>query len=512
MSVMHPEMEKSDEMRMEWDPFSDDQIEGLFFGDAGRAELVEQLLHLLRYGSPLTLLVGPAGIGKRNLLNHLLTQMDPDLFDIAVVEAGTVSDFAQLLTMLDDPWRSLRPFSPDNFLELVPAVAAAADEESKTLVCIVRGAQQMSTELLVGLQSLLSASAGLPVKCLLLVDAGELESAGSLHSMVDALPETAVLYLDPLNQAQTEAYLKYRMHTAGLGQVSFNEEQVARIFAESAGNIARINTVASEVLLEALPAPKAVAPKQSLPWMHIGALGAVVLALMALVLTRPDSVSEQASAPSNTVVLENPIQQEPTKPTPFTEVARVAAEISAAEAEQSPAVDDGKQAPVEPVSVSDTPSTAVSAPAVVEAPAVSRPEEKSVAVSAPVPEVAAPPVVARPTPVATQPAVVAVEAKKPAPDSRTSWLLGLPKEHYVLQLLGAQEEATVKRFLTQYPSLQKVTYYKTWRQAKPWYVVVQGDYVDYDAAKAGIDRLPSTLQKQSPWIRKVEVIHQQLGH
>src|SRR5690606_44682 len=176
MSVMNTEMEKNDELRMEWDPFTDDQVEGLFFPGAEREERVEQLAHLLRYGAPLTLLIGAAGTGKRTLLSHLLSRLDHDLFDIAVVDADVMLDLPTLLSLLDEPWRSLGPFTPDNYLGLVPAVAAAADEESKTLLCIIRHAQLLSAELVAQLQAMLAAAAGLPVKCLLLVDAVELEA------------------------------------------------------------------------------------------------------------------------------------------------------------------------------------------------------------------------------------------------------------------------------------------------------------------------------------------------
>ena len=354
MSVMHTEMDKNDELRMEWDPFTDDQVEGLFFPGAGRGELAEQLLHLLRYGSSLTLLVGSPGVGKRNLLVHVLTQIDRDLFDIAVIDAHVMLDFAQLLSQLDDPWRSLRPFTPDNYLELVPAVASAADEESKTLVCVLVGAQQLSEAVLGHLQAMLSASAGLPVKCLLLVDGAELEAVPTMRGLVEALPETAVLYLDPLDLEQTREYLQYRMHTAGLGQVSFNDEQVERIYRAGGGVIARTNAAARELLLEAMPAAaKASQKKAGLPWMHIGALGLAVVVLLVLFVSQPDSEAPAPVAETNTVVLDNPVQplSEPaTEQTPFAEVARVAAEsVPASSAVEQTAVvptDSGLYAPV----------------------------------------------------------------------------------------------------------------------------------------------------------------------
>lgn len=514
MSVMNTEMEKNDDLRMEWDPFTDDHVDGLFFPGAEREERVEQLAHLLRYGAPLTLLIGKVGIGKRTLLSHLLSRLDPDLFDIATVDADVMLDLPALLSKLDEPWRSLRPFTPDNYLELIPAVAAAADEESKTLLCVIRHAQHLSADLVAQLQAMLVATAGLPVKCLLLIDAAELEAVPSIGVLLEAFPESSVLYLDPLNQDQTADYLAYRMHTAGLGEVHFGDEQVQRIYALSGGIPLEINRVARDLLLETLPVSRSVsASHATLPWMHIGALGLVGLLLLVLVSSRSGDDGEAARpVASNTVVLENVVQEvePPADVTPFAEVAKVAAEVAASTpmaAEKADSRVEGTDAPV------GAPTQATSEAVVVQQTSPAEPQSVPLAqtdvAARPEPVVTAPET--KPAQAVPQPAAVKPPAKLAA-DPRIDWLRSLPKDHYVLQLLGAQEEATVKRFLSQYPSLRKVVYYKTWRQGKPWYVVVQGDYPSDTAARAAIAQLPASLQKQSPWIRKVEIIHGQLGN
>ncbi len=110
-----------------------------------------------------------------------------------------------------------------------------------------------------------------------------------------------------------------------------------------------------------------------------------------------------------------------------------------------------------------------------------------------------------------------VAAQKPKPvvtapkvDSRTAWIRSLPGDHYALQLLGAREKATVDAFLEDYPSVQKLTYYQTQRNGAAWYVVVQASFSDYEQAKAAVAKLPQKLQKQGPWIRKIEAIQKDL--
>ena len=42
------------------------------------------------------------------------------------------------------------------------------------------------------------------------------------------------------------------------------------------------------------------------------------------------------------------------------------------------------------------------------------------------------------------------------------------------------------------------------RSGGDWYVLLQGDYSDAGAARAGIARLPKSQQKDGVWPRKVE--------
>ena len=79
MSVMQKDVARMDDnMPMEWDPFTDPPQGAPFFPGAGRAEIVEQLQHLLRYGPGLVVLAGASGVGKETLVDYLLDELDPD--------------------------------------------------------------------------------------------------------------------------------------------------------------------------------------------------------------------------------------------------------------------------------------------------------------------------------------------------------------------------------------------------------------------------------------------------
>ena len=43
-----------------------------------------------------------------------------------------------------------------------------------------------------------------------------------------------------------------------------------------------------------------------------------------------------------------------------------------------------------------------------------------------------------------------------------------------------------------------------------WYSVLHGAYPDYESAKGAVERLPPSLRKLKPWIRKVESIRKRM--
>ncbi|HVL01966.1 MAG TPA: hypothetical protein VM553_19250, partial [Dongiaceae bacterium] len=351
MSVMQKDVALMDDnVPMEWDPFTDPQEGVPFFGGAGRAETVEQLQHLLRYGPGLVVLAGGNGVGKQTLVDHLLDQLDPDLFDVADLQANVMLSFQQLLTSLEEPWRSLHPITLDNYLELVPALASAADEESKTLLCLVRDAEQLDGESIADLKALLGVATGLPLKFLLVVGATEIEQAPHVRGLIEALPESHILYLDPLTAEQTGDYLRYRLQAAGLGKVTFNASQLEQIVRASGGIPGRINSAARELLLEAMPAQpapakKAAGPSFSFSKQHLAALGALVLVVLLFAFWGGEDESREApeaaavDPASNRIVLENAAQPvAETAPTEerFAEVGRVAEQSNPVVSSETP--------------------------------------------------------------------------------------------------------------------------------------------------------------------------------
>jgi len=92
-----------------------------------------------------------------------------------------------------------------------------------------------------------------------------------------------------------------------------------------------------------------------------------------------------------------------------------------------------------------------------------------------------------------------------------AWLWSQDPSNYTLQLLGARQSDSVKKFLRKYTNLNgKAVYFHTRHDTRDWYTVVYGVYPDRSQAAKAIKRLPNELQKASPWIRSFGSIHAEL--
>lgn len=508
-------------------PFNDEAVSGLFFPGAGRQEVLDQFAHLLRYGPSLLILYGDQGVGKHFLVDHLVSQLDTDLFDVAVVSGDIMTTADTLLASCSEAWHSRQPMTVESFLERSITIAGDADQESKILLCVIQRSQFLDEETCQVLVDMLASCAGLPVKFLLVVDAQELECVEQIFNVSDRIPDNYIQQLQPLTVAETEEYLNYRLRTAGLGQVCFSENQLDQIFNHSLGNLVRVNEVAHALLMSAMPKPKSKSKSSGaapLPWLHIVALVLVASVLLVLFFVR--SPEEQAAAVgSDTLALVESSQETvlPEKNANLSVeeplVADSSAQNQASTASPDLRLGESKKA-LAPVSVSSE-SVQITQPAqIAEQVQTTPPVQLPKLIPKPSPvskaKLVKPSSPLVDAPIKTAPKVVATPKPKPkvspskVSDERAAWILSLPKSNYSVQLLGAKELTTVNRFLSQYPSLQNLVYYQTQRKGAPWYVVVQGNYQNYDSAKAATLKYPAKLQKQGPWIRKVEAIQKDL--
>lgn len=81
-----------------------------------------------------------------------------------------------------------------------------------------------------------------------------------------------------------------------------------------------------------------------------------------------------------------------------------------------------------------------------------------------------------------------------------------PESGYIVQLLGSYSSTGSETFRDQWQSQVTGTLYRyqTTYKGKDWFVVVSGVYSSRAEARAAVNAMPSSLRKQSPWVRPVE--------
>lgn len=81
------------------------------------------------------------------------------------------------------------------------------------------------------------------------------------------------------------------------------------------------------------------------------------------------------------------------------------------------------------------------------------------------------------------------------------WLRQQNPKAYTLQVIGAYDVETLKKFLVRHP-LTDIAFFKTTHRNRNWYVLVHGIYPNRREALAAREQLPASLrQSTQPWIR-----------
>jgi septal ring-binding cell division protein DamX/ABC-type transporter Mla subunit MlaD len=103
-----------------------------------------------------------------------------------------------------------------------------------------------------------------------------------------------------------------------------------------------------------------------------------------------------------------------------------------------------------------------------------------------------------------------------AQDSQNSlrnsgWLEKLNPRHYTLQILAAHDEVSVARVAAR-KDLQDVVaiYKKTSLSQQDWYILLYGDFPSFRTARAAVADLPDDIRENSPWIRSLSDVQNDL--
>ena len=91
-----------------------------------------------------------------------------------------------------------------------------------------------------------------------------------------------------------------------------------------------------------------------------------------------------------------------------------------------------------------------------------------------------------------------------------NWLVNQEPEKYVLQLISAIEEETIKNYLEFFDNDDQIIGFSAPIYGKKRYILVYGLYDDSDLARSDIEKLPQKARKIKPWVRTVKSIKELL--
>ena len=573
------------------EPFSDAGISGLFYPGAGRQQALEQLLHLVRYGPPLLLVVGGEGSGKTLLSHQLNRQLDSSIFSCVSIEATVLMNDRELMALICEGFNLQVELTKDNVLSALVRFSAESESYSQTALVVIDGVQNLSeaaAEFLAEIATLVKDSG---LRFLLLVDTVDIRQEGALSSLVELIDSLGQsLQLPALDVAEVADYLSYRMRTAGLDGVRFSPQQVKQITGESEGVIARINQFARETLVHQVPVIAKENRRQIISTWHLIVVVVVSLGIGLLMVgeqgqdtlngmranvldeksagSEADHVVGLATIPQGNVttsvgeaqaeVQVNEVLSHQQLREGVSEAYVESEEIVAAPGEQNtlidlnyaqnevslendfakdegsekkPAIDKIKaqENSVGDTAINRTINKALVADVLAE-PLVEKVVKKmewdnSIDVQSSK-VVSDTPALTKTTPNSTfsdeiKPAVIKVASikksdkqnKKPRLNDytlREKWLLSLDPKQYTLQMIGARDEGAVQEFISSYPSLTKVAYYKTLFKGSDWYVVIYGQFSTKNEAKLAVMRLPKNLIASKPWTRPLASVQKDI--
>ena len=541
-------------LNLDREPFSDEGVAGLFFPGGGRQALLDQLLHLSRYGPPLLLLLGDNGVGKSTLLDQLRDRLDPSVFKPVLIKADVLADENLLLEQISRGFSLDLGNDWDSCYQAITRYAKELDSYSQTPLIMVDEGQNLSLSAIAFLQSLVAHGGKAGLRCLLVVDGLTSGNMPLLEPIVSSGMDFQALRLDPLDQEACDEYISYRMTTSGLADIQFSSEQMRQIYQQSKGNIDRINIVAREILVEHFPYQKNRRRTRKLPVVHT--VSVALLAVVLLVSFLWSSELDQESAISGKDLVESSDKQPVSIPSNDHSSNSLVVEGSSvqqgypsldetadtpkSQRSQDPPIDQNKKLATQAVvqaeaQVGETLDSFVVSDESVDfnfeeagdSEEILQPVEVGNRATSEVKTVNQTADSARETvtPAKSEDeteelvAKVVDEGKSNSSQdhpqtsnltAREKWLLSLDKEKYTLQMLGAREEASVQKHLARYPSLKEIAYHRTRHKDKDWYVVVYGQFASKEQAKIELTKLPASLQASKPWARPIANVQEEI--
>ena len=103
-----------------------------------------------------------------------------------------------------------------------------------------------------------------------------------------------------------------------------------------------------------------------------------------------------------------------------------------------------------------------------------------------------------------------ITESKPGITKDESFLLSLPEDKFVLQVLAASKKKSLKSYIDRQPNKERLFLYRGAKQGKLWYIVVEGPYASKAKALAGRASLPAEMSKAGPWPKSLKSVQSEI--
>ena len=507
------------------DPFNGNSDSDYFYTGAARGQTLDQLVHFVRFGEQIVVLLGASGSGTSSLLNQSLVVLE-DLMDCCYINGSDEIQPDQIMASLNEQLQLClsEPIESVEFLDAIK-LFSLVDGEPEPFLLTIDQAHFLSFESFELLREIVAASGN--IAKLLLVGEYQVEQLAKLASFGSG--QLKILELQALSNSETEEYLLGKLQSVGYaGDMPLNSDQLAVLSEQAGGNLAEINQLAP-VLLASQDEDNVSRKRYEIPRVH-GVAVALLAAVLLLFWVFQRSDENQSGSGSATVSIPLDLSNSQLHRNDTTATAESMVEGSSnsasdiankvtvttdtvAVASASGGID--RSSPAVLGRAASTKAALVALPkAVVEKESVKSqseldPNVAADAVMSQKPQKSA--VVDKP---ANQPAKVAQQLISVPVSSgmspREQRILNLPVTAYMLQLMGALDESRTRGVVKQYIGRLPLTYVETRRKDKPWFVAVAGPYDTRSAALAAIKELPPQLQKERPWPRSIATLQQEI--
>jgi DamX protein len=486
------------------DPFQNKYSKELFFTSDETQHRLDLIKHLLQVSQQVLLIKGREKVGKTLFAQHLVVTADDDWLACRIDATQKIDPDILVKSMLREHQNDTDDTSES--IALINKHLAHCNLIGKIPILFIDNADKLNEKTLRFIFQLMSFKEKNTFIRIVLI--GQDSLLQRINEIADESSNTGLVHtinIPTFDLKETTAYLRYLLAVCGGREDMFSDKEISRIHKVSGGLAGNISFLARQGLSD--PANldlKVLSPKTSNKntkgARNKGLFVIACLLITFIIIYVWSYLQEDESINVEQISLRLPEKQFSVSSKHSDELNK-GEPISLAQSSLEPEVFEEK---VEVANKNELDST-VNIPDVLK---LSHTESAGAAV-----------------PGLNQPGLPAVtEAKLEQQDSQRTtkkmeitsseirdheWLQQQSRDHYVIQLIGAVEMTTIKRFLKGAQlDQEQLSLYQAMQADKPWHVLVYGLYSNREEARAAISTLSKDVQQGKPWAKSISSIHE----